>query len=119
MIRLYLEFILLLVIFCSCNSTSSDVERKYLHLSKADLENKIKGGWAGQTIGVTFGGVTEFKFNGTFIQDYQPLPWNDNQIKNTMLSWPVLMHQLTHLLMLSLMLTICYGMLTKRLVIIY
>lgn len=45
MIRLYLEFILLLVIFCSCNSTSSDVERKYLHLSKADLENKIKGGW--------------------------------------------------------------------------
>ena len=88
MIRLYLEFILLLVIFCSCNSTSSDVERKYLHLSKADLENKIKGGWAGQTIGVTFGGVTEFKFNGTFIQDYQPLPWNDNQIKNTMLSWP-------------------------------
>ena len=78
MIRLYLEFILLLVIFCSCNSTSSDVERKYLHLSKADLENKIKGGWAGQTIGVTFGGVTEFKFNGTFIQDYQPLPWNDN-----------------------------------------
>ena len=88
MIRLYLEFILLLVIFCSCNSTSSDVERKYLHLSKADLENKIKGGWAGQTIGVTFGGGTEFKFNGTFIQDYQPLPWNDNQIKNTMLSWP-------------------------------
>ena len=54
MVRLYLEFILLLVIFCSCNSTSSDVERKYLHLSKADLENKIKGGWAGQTIGVTF-----------------------------------------------------------------
>lgn len=52
MIRLYLEFILLLVIFCSCNSTSSDVERKYLHLSKADLENKIKGGWVGQTIGV-------------------------------------------------------------------
>ena len=50
MIRLYLEFILLLVIFCSCNSTSSDVERKYLHLSKADLENKIKGGWVGQTI---------------------------------------------------------------------
>lgn len=26
MIRLYLEFILLLVIFCSCNSTSSNIK---------------------------------------------------------------------------------------------
>ena len=44
-----------------------------LVLSKDQLENKIIGGWAGQTIGVTFGGPYEFRFQGTFIGDYQPL----------------------------------------------
>ncbi len=42
-------------------------------LSQAVLRDKIKGGWAGQTIGVTFGGPTEFRYNGTLIQDYIPI----------------------------------------------
>src|SRR5450755_4631491 len=49
------------------------------------LHNKIKGGWAGQTIGVTFGGPYEFRFQGTFIGDYQPLVWNDSLVKKNML----------------------------------
>jgi len=57
-------------------------------LSKATLQDKIKGGWAGQVIGVTFGGPTEFKFNGTMINDYQPIPWYDGYIKQTMLNNP-------------------------------
>ena len=52
------------------------------------LKDKIKGGWAGQTIGVTFGGPYEFRFNGTMIQDYQPLLWYKGYIKNTMLNNP-------------------------------
>src|ERR1700741_4088576 len=55
-------------------------------LSKEQLTDKIKGGWAGQTIGVTFGGPYEFRFNGTFIQDYQPLEWNKDNIKENMLN---------------------------------
>jgi len=47
-------------------------------LSKADLMDKIKGGWAGQVIGCTYGGPTEFQYNGTMIQDYVPIPWNDS-----------------------------------------
>jgi len=47
-------------------------------LSKADLLDKIKGGWAGQVIGCTYGGPTEFQYNGTMIQDYVPIPWNDS-----------------------------------------
>ena len=38
-------------------------------MTKAELLNKIKGGWAGQTIGVVYGAPTEFKFRGTTIQD--------------------------------------------------
>jgi len=57
-------------------------------LSKEVLKDKIMGGWAGQTIGVTFGGPTEFRFCGTIIQDYQPIKWYDGYLKNTMLNNP-------------------------------
>src|SRR5690606_21045683 len=48
------------------------------------LKDKLKGGWAGQVIGVTFGGPTEFRYNGTYIQDYAVIPWKDGYIKETM-----------------------------------
>jgi hypothetical protein len=57
-------------------------------MTKAVLQDKIKGGWAGQLIGCTFGGPTEFKFNGTMMNDYQPIPWYDGYIKKTMLEIP-------------------------------
>ena len=34
-------------------------------MTKAKLFDKIKGGWAGQTIGCTYGGPTEFRYPGT------------------------------------------------------
>jgi hypothetical protein len=57
-------------------------------LTKDVLKDKILGGWAGQTIGVTFGGPYEFRFNGTFIGDYQPLLWYDGYLKKTMIENP-------------------------------
>ncbi len=62
--------------------------QKKITIPIAVLKDKIKGGWAGQTIGVTFGGPYEFRFNGTMIQDYQPLLWYNGYIKNTMLNNP-------------------------------
>lgn len=59
--------------------------QKTITISKDDLKDKIKGGWAGQTIGVTFGGPYEFRFQGTFIGDYQPLVWDDSLVKWNML----------------------------------
>ncbi len=50
-------------------------------LTEKVLKDKIKGGWAGQTIGCTYGGPTEFKFKGTMIQDYQQMIWYDGYIK--------------------------------------
>lgn len=50
-------------------------------ISKEALLDKIKGGWAGQTIGCTYGGPTEFRFNGTMIQDYIPIEWPAGYIK--------------------------------------
>lgn len=51
-------------------------------LSKEKLLDKIKGGWAGQTIGCSYGGPTEFKYNGTMIQDYIPIDWPEGYIKS-------------------------------------
>jgi len=62
-------------------STKTLVNGEEITISKAELKDKIKGGWAGQVIGCTYGGPTEFRFNGTMIQEYQPIPWYDGYIK--------------------------------------
>ena len=36
-------------------------------ISRADLRDKIEGGWAGQMIGVSFGAPTEFRFRGQLV----------------------------------------------------
>jgi len=75
---------ILLMGFMSCESptaTKKTTIPSEITLSKDVLLDKIKGGWAGQTIGCTYGGPTEFKFNGTMIQDYVPLEWPDGIIK--------------------------------------
>lgn len=56
-------------------------DKQIVTLSTATLLDKIKGGWAGQTIGVTYGGPFEFKFLGTMVNDYQTVPWPDGYIK--------------------------------------
>ena len=55
--------------------------KQIVTFSTTALQDKIKGGWAGQTIGVTYGGPFEFKFLGTMVNDYQTIPWPDGYIK--------------------------------------
>lgn len=59
-----------------------------ISMPKSVLLDKIKGGWAGQTIGVTYGWPTEFVYQGTFIQDYELIPWNDDYINQAMQAFP-------------------------------
>ena len=84
--------LLLLTAFYSCEPTTREEKNvafpEHTSLSKTSLQDKIKGGWAGQVIGVTFGGPTEFKFNGTMINDYQPIVWYDGYIRKTMTDIP-------------------------------
>jgi len=49
-------------------------------LSRAALEDKVRGGWAGQMIGVAFGAPTEFKSNGRII--VEEIAWRPDQVKN-------------------------------------
>ena len=52
-----------------------------VRMSKEVLKDKIKGGWAGQTIGCTYGGPTEFKYNG-IIPAQTPIYWKDHIVKS-------------------------------------
>ncbi len=77
------------VFFCFCLFAFASCKQKEIvsstsfrsELTKTELQDKIKGGWAGQVIGCSYGGPTEFKHNGTMIQDYHPIPWDENSCK--------------------------------------
>jgi hypothetical protein len=74
--------------FCLSSVSQNPSPGKSLVLTMEQLENKMKGGWAGQTIGVTFGGPYEFRFQGSFIGDYQPLLWYNGYLREAMLNNP-------------------------------
>jgi hypothetical protein len=61
-------------------SVQSFTDGETVKISKAVLQDKIKGGWAGQVIGCTYGGPTEFQWNGTMIGDHVPIPWDDTRM---------------------------------------
>lgn len=75
------------LLICSCKSNKdASVEEAVDYpaeftLLKSELQDKIKGGWAGQVIGCTYGGPTEFRFKGTMIQDYTPIEWDGNRME--------------------------------------
>lgn len=68
-----------LVCICGCAA----VPQGQVTMPVDVLKDKIKGAWAAQVIGVTFGTPVEFQYNGTMIQDYQEIPWYDGYIKET------------------------------------
>jgi hypothetical protein len=50
-------------------------------ISKAELDDRVRGGWAGQMIGVSFGAPTEFKSNGRIIEGDLPA-WKPANVEN-------------------------------------
>jgi len=83
----YHIFLFLIIMFIGCEQRDKPVNNKTLSLysetftiQKNVLADKIKGGWAGQVIGCTYGGPTEFQYCGTMIQDYTPIPWDESRM---------------------------------------
>jgi hypothetical protein len=62
-------------------AVSNSGAEDFFPLAKSDLRDKIRGGWAGQVIGCTFGGPTEFQFKSTFIPESQPISWSKDAVK--------------------------------------
>lgn len=69
--------VFLVAFFTGC----ADQTRKEIPLDV--LKDKIKGGWAGQAIGCTYGGPTEFVFRSKMIPDDHDIPWHSQSLKET------------------------------------
>jgi len=87
------QLILLAFLIFSLLNTSAEVAIKptdgtIINLSKTTLEDKIKGGWAGQTIGVSYGGKFEFRYQGEMVPDNIKFEWSDTIIQSWFRTFP-------------------------------
>lgn len=74
---------------CSCSDRYASGIPHEVTMSDSVLMDKIKGGWAGQTIGVAYGGPTEFRYKEEMIPDTVEIPWSDpDYVKNWMDEFP-------------------------------
>ena len=55
--------------------------RPLLQMSRSVLLDKIKGGWAGQTIGCAYGGPTEFCYRGVMIPDETEIAYPEHHLQ--------------------------------------
>lgn len=60
--------------------TNQNENNQYLRISSDELLDKIKGGWAGQVIGCTYGGPTEFRYQGKMIPADTLIPWDSSRM---------------------------------------
>jgi hypothetical protein len=74
---------ILLISLVSCKQKESGSKTSLTEntFTADELKDKIKGGWAGQTIGVVYGAPVEFKYQGSIIPDYQNIPWREGYVK--------------------------------------
>lgn len=55
----------------------------YREISLSQLRDKIRGGWAGQMIGVSFGAPTEFRYRGRINEAELP-KWTPERVRNAL-----------------------------------
>ena len=81
---------LLILLFCTSflNGCIMNDKSNYHQIRKDELKDKIKGAWAAQTIGVTYGGPTEFRYLKRIIPDTIEIQWNDSTLVNMMKNSP-------------------------------
>jgi ADP-ribosylglycohydrolase len=73
--------ILVSVVVAGYAATENGNKKESRTISRRALEDKIRGGWAGQMIGVSFGAPTEFESNRKIIEGN--LPWTPDRVTNS------------------------------------
>ncbi|HPK70820.1 MAG TPA: hypothetical protein PLN93_02670, partial [Vicinamibacterales bacterium] len=58
------------------------VDRDARTITRAALEDKVRGGWAGKMIGVSYGAPTEFRYNGRINED--EIDWSPERVANAL-----------------------------------
>jgi hypothetical protein len=73
-------FGLVLIVVVVSYAIGDRVSKEPRRITRQLLEDKIRGGWAGQMIGVSYGAPTEFRSNGKIIEGN--LPWTPGRVEN-------------------------------------
>jgi hypothetical protein len=79
------SFLLLVaVLFAGVTAAQPTEDAKPRRIARGALEDKIRGGWAAQMIGVSFGAPTEFRSNGKIIEDNLNnfMTWGPERLEN-------------------------------------
>ncbi len=71
---------MILLSVAAAGSTMAETRR----MSRAELRDRIEGGWAGQMIGVSFGAPTEFRFNGKLVPLDRLPQWKPEMVSNSL-----------------------------------
>lgn len=75
-------YLLTIVVLLAANSLPLAARQPAdFRMTKAELLDKIKGGWAAQTIGCTYGGPTEFCYQGRTIADTIAISYEPGCVK--------------------------------------
>jgi hypothetical protein len=77
MSRLPFALVLVALVATVAASSPPPPERR---VSRTALADKVRGGWAGQMIGVSFGAPTEFRSRGRIFEG--ELPWTPDRVEN-------------------------------------
>lgn len=72
-------FMILIALLCSSCSRSNQES-----ISLEDLRNKVRGGWAGQMIGVSYGAPTEFAYLNRMIPEDELPEWRPEMIREAL-----------------------------------
>ncbi len=74
-----------LAVFVAASVVACDQESAtYRTEALSVLEDKIRGGWAGQMIGVSFGEPTEFRYQGEIIPEEELPEWRPEMVVSTL-----------------------------------
>ena len=68
---------LAIAFMCVFTLSAGDKLPSRVTMSRATLMDKIKGAWAGQVLGCTYGGPTEFQYRSSMIPDSREIPWGE------------------------------------------
>ncbi len=73
---------LVLVLLCGLSflATNPSDGKEPRHMKRSILEDKIRGGWVGQIVGVTYGEPTEFQWLGKLVEG--EIVWDPASVKN-------------------------------------
>ncbi len=72
-------FMILIALLCSSCSRPNQES-----ISLEDLRNKVRGGWAGQMIGVSYGAPTEFAYLNRMIPEDELPEWRPEMIREAL-----------------------------------